>query len=85
MVEELEFTIIWETSGIHGEEVRQTAGGMDELNQLLKKKVSEILAERHGCCVLINHEKTTRSTNYAHMSRVLTGQYHATLFRKIHP
>ncbi len=82
LLEEMDLTLTWETPYSGQERLQEYGAGLQELNQLLERKVESLLLDRGGCCIHMKHETITHSINYRHWSSVMTGEYFFTLYKK---
>lgn len=75
LLEEVDLTVKWETTLEAGEFSGARFSGIEELNALLKVKLSQLLKEKGASCAHMKREKISHSINYGHMTSVMTGEY----------
>lgn len=77
---DLELVISWEISKAELERSELYTIGTADVEQLLRRKAEEVLAERGAVCLRVRHEHIVRKTNYMHNSTVLAGTFHVTVY-----
>lgn len=80
LVDELDLTVKWETALEPDELSGRRFTGIEELNDLFRRKAVRVLKEKNASCAHVKHETVSHALNYAHMTSVMTGEYHLTLY-----
>ncbi len=81
-IDNMDLIVTWEVSMAGQDRNSIHYNGIEEINELFRIKIINILKDRGGLCVRIQNEKIEHRLNYAHESSVMTGTYRFIVYAK---